>query len=793
MKMNPADHLLSMKPKLAHLQRWMLSLMVLSLGPSLSLSAGTFSDANWISMGGVPGTDGSVAAAVVDDSGNLYIGGTFTIVGDAFANRVAKWDGNHWTGLGSGMTSSSGTPAVYALAVSGTNLYAGGVFTTAGGSPATNIARWDGSSWSALGSGMNDEVHALAVSGNDVYAAGYFTTAGGSAANRIAKWDGTTWTPLGGGINWSVWALAASGSDVYAGGGFSMAGDIFANYIAKWDGSNWTTLGSGMNDQGGVRALVLSGSDLFAAGDFTWATNSAGATVPANRIAKWDGSSWSALGTGLDWTASALAVSGGNLYAGGQFFTAGGSTATRIAKWDGSSWSALGTGANSNVLALAASGSNVYAGGDFMTAGGSAAKGIARWNGNAWSALASGSGMNGTVYALAVSGTNVFAGGNFTTAGDSVATRVARWDGSSWAALGSGISRAYAFVYALAASETNLYVGGQFTISNWNGSSWVGLGSGISGNRTIVNALAKSGSNVYVGGSFARAGGITANYIAKWNGNSWSALGSGVDFDVSALAVSGGNVYAGGSFIRATNTGGAAITVNRIAKWDGTSWSALGSGLNDAVYALAISGSNMYAGGLFTLATNTGGAKVTVNRIARWDGSSWSALGLGLSGRVSALVVWGSDLYAAGFFTWATNSGGGTVTVNRIAKWDGNGWTALGSGIGGYLPGIWALAVRGDELYVGGNFATAGGRVSGYIARAYLPTLPTLSVIRSGGDVVISWPSADTADFRLEQADTVMSPASWGTNAGSVTDDGANKSVALPATNTAQFFRLRRP
>ena len=42
---------------------------------------------------------------------------------------------------------------VYALAVSGTNLYAGGSFSTAGGVPANFIAKWDGSTWSALGSG----------------------------------------------------------------------------------------------------------------------------------------------------------------------------------------------------------------------------------------------------------------------------------------------------------------------------------------------------------------------------------------------------------------------------------------------------------------------------------------------------------------------------------------------------------------------------------------------------------------------------------------------------------------
>src|SRR5260370_30788808 len=71
---------------------------------------------------------------------------------------------------------------VMALAVSGSDVYAGGVFTTAGGSAANYIAKWDGSSWSALGSGTGggnqSVVFALAVSGSDLYAGGYFITAG---------------------------------------------------------------------------------------------------------------------------------------------------------------------------------------------------------------------------------------------------------------------------------------------------------------------------------------------------------------------------------------------------------------------------------------------------------------------------------------------------------------------------------------------------------------------------------------------------------------------------------------
>src|SRR6266567_4284728 len=110
--------------------------LVLGIASSSNLraTAADFTDANWISMGGIPGTDYTVYAGVI-------------------ANRIAKWNGSWWTALGSGMGGIN--PNVFAMAVSGSDLYAGGNFTTAGGIAATNIAKWNGVTWSALGSGMN--------------------------------------------------------------------------------------------------------------------------------------------------------------------------------------------------------------------------------------------------------------------------------------------------------------------------------------------------------------------------------------------------------------------------------------------------------------------------------------------------------------------------------------------------------------------------------------------------------------------------------------------------------------
>jgi len=208
----------------------------------------TFSDADWVSLNpGLPGANGTVRAIAVDGSGNVYAGGDFTFIGTVPASYIAKWDGSAWSSLGSGI---SGT--VYALAVSGTNLYAGGYFVAAGGVTANNVAKWDGSTWSALGSGLGSYsssppcVYALAVSGSNLYAGGYFLMAGGVPATCIAKWDGSAWSPLGSGMDSWVLALAVSGTDLYAGGYFTMAGGVSATNIAKWNGSSWSPLGSGI-------------------------------------------------------------------------------------------------------------------------------------------------------------------------------------------------------------------------------------------------------------------------------------------------------------------------------------------------------------------------------------------------------------------------------------------------------------------------------------------------------------------------------------------------------------------
>jgi len=328
---------------------------------------------------GAGGADQAVDALATDASGSVYLGGDFTSAGGISAPHVARWDGSQWSALGTGTDGP-----VYAMVWAGNVLYVGGNFTTAGGASANHIARWDGGTWSALGSGTDGNVYALALDGaGNLYVGGVFAHADGISASCIAKLnlDTNGWSALGTGmgtdgyIQPGVSAIQVDPSNsnlAYVGGSFGQAGGITANYVARWDAgtSTWSTLGTGMN--GYVYALAMSGSDLYAAGGFTTASGGS-----ANNVARWSTSSpgtWIPLGSGLtshDGVGTLALDGAGRLFAGGQITAAGGKPASNIAMWAGTQWFGLGTGLDANVGRLAVDASSgVFAGGQFTTAGG---------------------------------------------------------------------------------------------------------------------------------------------------------------------------------------------------------------------------------------------------------------------------------------------------------------------------------------------------------------------------------------------------------------------------------------
>jgi hypothetical protein len=218
------------------------------------------------------------------------------------------------------------------------------------------------------------------------------------------------------------------------------------------------------------------------------------------------------------------------------------------------------------------------------------------------------------------------------------------------------------------------------------------------------------GPDLYVAGELTSVGGVGVQGIARWDGQSWSPVGGGIQGDVHALLVhddgSGSALFAAGNFVQA---GG--VTVNHVARWDGNAWSDLAGGVTpgssvDGVWSLAEhddgGGPTLVAGGNFTIGS-------TIRFVARWDGASWSDVGGGLDGSVRALAVHddgsGPKLYAGGFL------GGST----RVARLDGSAWTALGLPVTPGMESVLALVdwpsglPTGQALIVGGDIDVVPG------------------------------------------------------------------------------------
>ena len=232
----------------------------------------------------------NVATLTTFDDGHgpaLFVGGGFATIGGITADALARWDGTSWTSLyyNSGYQDHFQALTVYDDGT-GPALYAGGYFPHQS-VQYVNMAKWNGGmDWTPLPSlgtlFAQCSVNALAVfddgSGAALFAAGKFPTAGGMTVNNIARWNGTSWSALGDGLDAPVYALTVfddgTGPALYAGGAFMNAGGAPASHIAKWNGASWSPLANGVD--GGVYTIMsvddVAGHALFRDSEFIKAT-----------------------------------------------------------------------------------------------------------------------------------------------------------------------------------------------------------------------------------------------------------------------------------------------------------------------------------------------------------------------------------------------------------------------------------------------------------------------------------------------------------------------------------------
>jgi len=305
-------------------------------------------------------------------------------------------------------------------------------------------------------------------------AGGSFRSFGG--VNDIARWDGSAWTDLGlpslaFGKNGSLrcvttWDVDGPGGDpalLVVAGRFAVPTTTIGHGIFTWDGTTLNDLNSGVEVGTSVQCVTIHDPDsnglgspvIIAGGTF----QSAG-LVPANYIAKWDGTSWSALGSGTDapvltvtsWDPDGGGAIAPQVIAGGQFSTAGGTPARFVARWDGSAWHDVGGGVNAEVNQILTwdpdgqgpLGTQVVIVGNFTEAGGLPISGIARWDGTAWHAL--GGGIIGAASlgkwdpdAEGPVAEQLIAAGTFQSIDGVTVNGLARWDGQQWHGIGNGL------------------------------------------------------------------------------------------------------------------------------------------------------------------------------------------------------------------------------------------------------------------------------------------------------------------------------------------------------------------
>lgn len=265
---------------------------------------------------------------------------------------------------------------INSIAISGSNIFAGCTINGSGGG--VYLSTDNGNSWNYLNNGIGDKaIYAVATSGNNIFAGSPY---GGA---YLSTNNGQLWAPVNNGlISPSATALTTDGGNIFAGNDW---GEV---YFSSNYGSNWTNVNNGVT-MAGIQSILINGSDVFAGtqngiyfssnygGGWTHLNNGVTTSTIINSLAisgsnifagTWDtvflstnnGGNWTAVNNGLPssgFIVSSFAISGNNVFAGtwgnGIFLSTN----------NGSSWAAVNAGlTNDTIRSLTICGDTLFAG-----------------------------------------------------------------------------------------------------------------------------------------------------------------------------------------------------------------------------------------------------------------------------------------------------------------------------------------------------------------------------------------------------------------------------------------------
>ncbi|WKZ65792.1 MAG: delta-60 repeat domain-containing protein [Flavobacteriales bacterium] len=687
-------------------------------------SGGVTLAANW------PLVNGLVRALAHDTINDIvYLGGSFTRLGPAvpYGARVNTTDGAYDPAF-----PAPNGPVEVAVPDGAGGWYIGGFFTRIGGVERNRAARInaDGSlhPWNPNASwGVN----AIVVSGSTVYLGGAFSTVGGQPRARLAAVDATTGVPTSwnpGATGSSVLSLALDGTTLYVGGFLtSVAGQPRTNAGAVSTVTGAATAWDPAPNEA-VLTMLAAGGVVYAGGQFTSIGGQPRTALAALNSTTGAATSWDpgVVGSGGFASVNALALHGGNLLVGGQYYQIGGNFRMGIALV--STTTATSTPWNANllggVLDLSVSGNSAYLVGNIASIGGQQRQNAVEVDLTSGAVTAWDPAPGASLSAVCRSGSAVYIGGTFATLGGAVRNNLAAIDAATGAVLPWNPNvqhTSFPDVYDIHLSGDSLvYVAGQFNAvggqprqhlaalrtSDGTATGWAPAAS------SLASAIVRSGNQVYVGGSFTTLAGQSRERIACVDAATGvpTAWNPGANGSVLDFALHGDTLYAGGAF---TTIGGAPRSrLAALSRSGGVTlpWSADADG---TVHDLHLQGDRLYVAGWYS--TINGQPRSNLSLLDRVSGavSPWAP---NPDSQVSGVGAHASGIYAGGYFT--SIGGGSRWFLGSVGTYDGlaSPWNPEASN-----GGVEALLVSGDRLFVGGRFGFMGLQPRAGIAAFTLP------------------------------------------------------------------------
>ena len=630
-------------------------------------------------------------------SNNVWAVGNYSDGTNSF-ELLENWNGLQWSTFTGANPSTTDNELYGVVALSANNVWAVG-FNTQAGVTKTLIEQWNGTSWlqvtsPSYGTGNNALLDISVVpgsSGSDMWAVGYYTTAGGVKQTLTLHYVGSNWTYVAGADqgagNNELWGVTAiSTADVWATGDYYV-GTVQHTLAEHWNGSLWTT--SPTLDPGGQANQFIR---VFAtASNNVWAVGLAQDTSSSNGLIEhWNGSAWSISphtimgGNSFDFAISGSSSS--DIWTVGLYIAPTSNYADALTEhYNGTAWGqvyAPDAPTSSNVLYSVSpvSANDIWAVGyayGYKSAISVDEGIIEHWDGTAWSHVASphpGQNDDSLFAVKAVSANDVWAVGYYVNTNHWEQTLIVHWNGTAWSRInspnpgGSNNQNELSGVDAESANDAwavgDYYVGGtdESLILHWNGTAWLKFNSQNPG--AFSNILASvavvpgtGGNDAWAVGEYQNTnGGRYLPLFERWNGSAWTNVSvpnvGGVDNEVNRVfALSANDAWAVGYTIDSTSH----LNQNLAFHWDGVSWT-LSPVMQQGPYSNTLAGvrgtasDNVYAFGAYYDAASPPQPHILLEH---WNGSAWgvtpSSPNPGFGAAFSDMVIFSSaDMWAVG-------------------------------------------------------------------------------------------------------------------------------------------------